>query len=169
MPDGLSIFGPLPTQIKDELSNVVGDIFHYMQRVQIPKRHVYGKAYFTALREAFFIWDEKVLYEVQETMRKKAGWTSKKIENMMYFKHTWFTARVPRVVPKPSQLYFRVRSVYTLFGGLKDGATPLFNEKSWKKAANVLKEIEDGLISDPPGTQPFSCNVQFTLVYSESF
>ena len=156
MPDGLSIFGPLPTQIKDELSNVVGDIFHYMQRVPIPKRHVYGKAYFTALREAFFIWDEKVLYEVQETMRKKAGWTSKKIENMMYFKHTWFTARVPRVVPKPSQLYYRVRSVYSVFGGLKDGTTPLFNAHAWKKAANVLKEIEDGLISDPPGIQLYT-------------
>ena len=53
----------------------------------------------------------------------------------------------------PSQLYWRVRAVYELYGSMKDIKTgaPLFNETAWKKANNVLKGILLGHCSDIPG------------------
>jgi hypothetical protein len=42
--------------------------------------------------------------------------------------------------------------MFVTFGYKKDGRTgkPLFNEKAWRKADNILKEILLGWYSDPP-------------------
>ena len=43
--------------------------------------------------------------------------------------------------------------VCVTFGDMGDADTnkPLFNDTAWKKADNILREILEGLISDPPG------------------
>ena len=79
--------------------------------------------------------------------------TEEDIEAMMYYDIAFFRACCPRVVLPPSRLYWRVRAVFATFGNKIDSATnkPLFNDRAWKKANNVLKEIALGFASDPPG------------------
>jgi hypothetical protein len=50
-------------------------------------------------------------------------------------------------------LYPLVKEVYSTFGPFLDAKTkqPLFNIRAWKDASNVLKAIQAGLLSDPPG------------------
>mmetsp|Transcript_4764 Transcript_4764/g.7366 ORF Transcript_4764/g.7366 Transcript_4764/m.7366 type:complete len:117 (-) Transcript_4764:313-663(-) len=66
---------------------------------------------------------------------------------------------IERHAPAPRILYYRVRAVFTLFGNLIDSKTkkPLFNAAAWKKANQVLKEILDGLYSDPLGVNISTC------------
>ena len=58
-----------------------------------------------------------------------------------------------KALPAPTILYWRVWAVYVMYGSMKDSKTqtPLFNDRAWKKAENVLKEILEGYYSDPPG------------------
>ena len=53
----------------------------------------------------------------------------------------------------PSQLYWRVRAVFEIYGPMQDQKTgkPLFGDEAWKKANGVLKEILLGHCSDHPG------------------
>lgn len=57
------------------------------------------------------------------------------------------------LVPPPEQLYPLVKEVYILFGPLVSAKTkkPLFNSHVLEDAGNVLKTIQAGLLSDPPG------------------
>ncbi len=50
-------------------------------------------------------------------------------------------------------LYWHVRSVFAVWGTKIDSVTrkPLFNNRTWKKANNILKEILKGCYSDQPG------------------
>ena len=43
-----------PDQIRDVFSSVLGDVFHFMDRVRVPMHHELKKAYFYSLSEAFF-------------------------------------------------------------------------------------------------------------------
>ena len=90
--------------------------------------------------------------ELVEQM-KEAGMSDEEIEIGKYFRPTLFHDCVERIVPPPRILYWRVRAVFALYGGMKDSKTkaPLFNERAWKKANNVLREILSGYYSDPPG------------------
>jgi hypothetical protein len=83
---------------------------------------------------------------------RETGMTDEEIQARKYYNVDWFTARVPRFIPKPSVLYRRVRAVFETFGPQLDEKTkkPLFNDAAWLKADGVLKEILDGLYSDPP-------------------
>jgi len=46
-----------------------------------------------------------------------------------------------------------VSKVFTKYGPLKDSITgqPLFSASAWKSAIYILKLIEAGYMSDPPG------------------
>ena len=65
---------------------------------------------------------------------------------------------MPHTILPPSKLYWRVRGVFELYGPMEDAKTgkTLFNNKAWTVAKNVLKEILDGNISDPPGMSFYS-------------
>ena len=145
---------PSPSDIKDIWSCILGDAFHAMKRIITPMHHEAKKAFFVALRDAFFMWDEEKLEELMAHMRED-GMTQDEIDKKMTFSPTMFTDCVPRYIPPASLLYFRVRAVYVLFGNMQDSKTkkPLFNSKAWKCANNVLNEILAGYYSDPPGVQ----------------
>lgn len=57
------------------------------------------------------------------------------------------------MVLPPSILYWRVRAEFVLYGPMICSGTgkPLFAKKSW-----VLKEILQGLYSDPPGISMYT-------------
>ena len=141
-----------PDFIRDRFSSVLGDAFHYMDRVKVPINHDSKKGYFFALQEAWFAWDPVKLEMVKGVLRK-ANMSEEEIEAKMYYNIDYFRERVPRVILPPSQLYRRVRAVYELYGNQIDRKTqaPLFNKKNWTRANNVLKEILAGHASDPPG------------------
>jgi hypothetical protein len=72
---------------------------------------------------------------------------------MLHFNACWLWKRCKRAIPPPEELYSLVKEVYITFGPLHDSKTqkPLFNTHAWKDAGNVLKAIQAGLLSDPPG------------------
>ena len=63
------------------------------------------------------------------------GLSDDEINAKMYYDVAWFRARVERIALPPSQLYWRVRAVYELYGHMKDKKTgaPLFGGAAWKK------------------------------------
>ena len=71
----------------------------------------------------------------------------------MLFEFDYFRERVPRYAPRGLLLHARVKAVFETFGDLKDLETglPLFNQRAWDTATNILSEIGDGHGSDPPG------------------
>jgi hypothetical protein len=76
----------------------------------------------------------------------RGGWTEEEFESMLYYKPSFFRERFKRVALPPRQMYYRVRAVSVSFGYRKDSRTkqPLFNERAWRKADNILKEILKG-------------------------
>jgi hypothetical protein len=143
---------PNPIEMRDKFSAVMGDVFHAMDRTKTPHHHEAKKSYFVALREAFFVWNQSKLKELEEHM-VEAGYTLEEVHRRKYFNSNLFRGCVDRHLPAPTILYWRVRAVYVMFGSMKDSKTqaPLFNDRAWKKADNVLKEILEGYYSDPPG------------------
>jgi len=142
---------PDPTEMRDKFSAVMGDVFHAMDRTKIPHQHEAKKAYFVALREAFFVWNQSKLKQLEERM-VESGYTIEEVRRRKYFNSELFRGCVDRHLPAPTILYWRVRAVYVMYGSMKDSKTqaPLFNDRAWKKADNVLKEILEGYYSDPP-------------------
>ena len=151
--EGLSL-APMPDEIKDYFSSILGDVFHAMDRTKVPVKHEAKKAFFVALRDAFLVWNEDKINELEMKM-KKDGMTDDEIKSARYYSPYLYRDCVDRVVPPPSVLYWRVRAVYVLYGNMIDSKTkqPLFNATSWKKADNVLNKIRRGFYSDPPGIQ----------------
>lgn len=142
-----------PEKIEDKFSLVLGDAFHFMDRAQVPVHHEVKKAYFMALSRAFLMFDPILLTEVKIKFKKEnPRMSDDDVDNYLYFHQTWLCSIVPRTVPPPSVLYWRVRVVYALYGNqLSSQGVPLFNDAAWAKANNVLQEILKGHASDPPG------------------
>jgi hypothetical protein len=105
------------------------------------------KAFFAAYREAFLIFDSEILEVVKATLRGKHQLTDAQIEEKMLFDFDYFRERVPRYAPGGRLLY-----VFDAFGCKKDLTTgkPLFNDRAWDKATEILKQIGGGYGSDPP-------------------
>jgi hypothetical protein len=143
---------PIPELVIDKYSATLGDVFHAMDRAKVPVKHESKKAYFVALREAFLVWNDIKLKELEDSMRDN-GMTDDEIQAQKYHNARLYRECVDRKVPPPSILYWRVRAVYALYGKMVDSKTkkPLFSNKAWKKANNVLKDILAGYYSDPPG------------------
>ena len=135
-------------------SSVLGDAFHFMDRPKAPVHRSSKKAYFVALRRAWYVFEPKV-YAALVAALKADGLTDAEIEARGYCDFAYFRRRVPRLAPPPSQHYKRVRAVYALYGLQVDtkSGSPLFNKKARAKANNVLAEILDGSAADPPGIQ----------------
>ena len=151
-----SALDPPPAAIADRYSSVTGDAFHFMDRPKVPMRHEIKKAYFVALRDAWFIFNPKMLHDVKQALRAK-GLSEADIEAKLYYDFDYFRERVERCVAPPSIHYWRVRRVFEIFGPLVDSKTkaPLFNDAAWKRASRVLDEILAGNAADAPGYVPY--------------
>lgn len=73
--------------------------------------------------------------EIAKKALRAEGLSDDEIDARMYYDVAWFRERVERIVLPPSQLYWRVRAVYELYGNMKDKKTgaPLFGAEAWKK------------------------------------
>ena len=113
--------------------------------------------YKVAFRDALLAWNPAKLKQLKCAM-KNMELPDDKFENDYYYRPDEIKKCVDRRVLPPSLLYWRVRAVFVSFGTKIDSSTkkPLFNKTAWGKANNVLHEILEGLISDPPGISFYS-------------
>ena len=161
---------PDPKDIADIFSPVLGDVFHAMDRPKVPIKHEAKKSYFVAFQNAFFVWDEELMKELRCRM-EETGLDEEEIDSELYFRPELFKGCVTRRVPPPSILYWRVRAVFALYGNMIDSKTnkPLFNKAAWAKAKNVLKEIQAGLYSDPPGVEMYTYKMENAKVKKNKY
>ena len=119
-----------PTVVEDKFSAVLGDGFHYMQRIRVPTNHCYKKRFYVSLREAFFAWDPDMLQKVKDKKKKIHNLSDDDIDSDTYFNADWWRQRVFRKTLPPSLLCWRVRSVCMFHGDKVDPSSTkaLFNE-----------------------------------------
>ena len=130
-------------------SGVLWDPWHTMARIKVPVAHGFRRPFARALCDAMFIPDQEDKQRVSSYLLTiGSSW-----EEVLRFKPSWLWKHCKRIIPPPEQLYPAVYEVYMTFGPLKDSSTglPLFNSKAWKSAHSILKGIQAGLLSDPPG------------------
>jgi hypothetical protein len=125
------------------------DVWHAMAQIKVPKNHGFRRSFARALRDAMLIpnLDDRKWIEVY---LKSIGssW-----DDVLQFNAKWLWKLCKRTIPPPELLYPLATEVYFTYGPLLDSKTnkPLFNPQAWKDAINVLKSIQAGLLSDPPG------------------
>ena len=132
-----------------------------MDRTKVPVKHEAKKAFFVALREAYLMWNQNKMEELEGYM-KAAGMTEDQVKRERYYSPALYHGCVDRCIPRSKELFVRVRAVYAVFGHLKDSVTgrPLFNDAAWKRADNVLNEILLGLYSDPPSEKFYTIRLR---------
>ncbi|KAG2211306.1 hypothetical protein INT45_003588, partial [Circinella minor] len=130
-------------------SRILKDAFHLMDLIKVSRKHGLSKVFSRAFRDALFVVDEDDKNKVKNVLEKQGTtWEKKLSENP-----DWVLRRVRRVIPPPSILYPVVKDLFKTYGPLRCARTgrPLFDYENWQQAANVLKAIHQGHVSDPPG------------------
>jgi hypothetical protein len=138
----------IPTQ-PTVSSRVLKDIFHLMDLIKITSRHGLKREFSSRLRDALFVMDAMDVERVKRVLDRQGISFAKKLQT----NPAWILRRVRRVVPPPQVLYPVIKNLFDQYGGETCARTglPLFDRKALAKAVNVLKAIQDGHVSDPPG------------------
>jgi hypothetical protein len=129
-------------------TRVIGDIWHVFHQFPISLQHGLRRPFSKALSRAFFIPNLDDRRAVDHVLcQKNTTYEAKLRSNPDYIRK-----RVRYRVPPPEKLFSRIATVLKTFGPLCDAQTkqPLFNEKAWVVAKNVLEHVRDGDYSDPP-------------------
>jgi hypothetical protein len=129
-------------------SRVLMDVWHAMAQIKISKEHGCRRPFARALRDAIFVPDGEDKMHISSYLESMGtSW-----EEVLRFNACWLWKRCKRVIPPPELLYPLVKEVFNSYGPLLDSEKkqPLFNAQAWKDAGNVLKAIQNGLLSDPP-------------------
>ncbi|KAI7875757.1 uncharacterized protein EV154DRAFT_606811 [Mucor mucedo] len=132
-------------------TRVVKDIFHLMDMIKPYKRHTLYKEFVRRFSGSLFIMDE----EDQDIVKKALETNGLSWDNKLKYDRTWILKRVRRKVPSPDKLLPTLMSLFLSFGLLKcsKSARTLSDKLAWKQALSVLKTVELGHASDPPGIQ----------------
>ena len=150
---GVKLDPPPENYIRDHFKVVLGSPFHLSHRCICPMHHSYKKAFFVALSEALYAWNQEDMKILVDLLATELDLSEDEIVAWTYFKRRFFARRVRRFCLPPSRLYWRVRNVFETFGTKRDEDTnkALFNNKKcWVVANNILKGILEGYYSDPP-------------------
>jgi hypothetical protein len=132
-------------------SRVCGDIFHLHHEFLIPVSHGLRRPFTWALSGAIFLPNADDKAAIDAVLKKNGEVYEKKILTHP----SWILKRLRRYVPPPEILLPRVTAVIKTYGPLEDATThqPLFSNKVWPIAKNILENIFHGYFSDPPGIQ----------------
>ena len=136
-------------QRKKDPQVILGDAFHFMDRVKVPVHHDWKAAYFSAFRDALFIYDTDDKEKVQVVLET----VGKTWERELAFNSRYITKRVRRYIPPSKVLHARVKAVFDFFQDKQDAKTgkKLFGGKdAMKKKDLVLEALLRGELSDPP-------------------
>jgi hypothetical protein len=93
----------------DDDGALLGSPFHAIHRFKLMMKHYHRKAFYVALCEAFFQWNEHDLTILEATLAGKKKMDSKAIYLCRYFKRKYFSKRCRRICLPPSRLYWRRR------------------------------------------------------------
>jgi hypothetical protein len=129
-------------------TRVIGDIWHVFHQFPISLQHGLRRPFSKALSRAFFIPNLEDRRAVDDVLHQKnTTYEAKLRSNPDYIRKC-----VRYRVPPPEKLFSRIATVLKTFGPLCDAQTkqPLFNEKAWVVAKNVLQHVRLGDYSDPP-------------------
>jgi len=132
-------------------SRVLKDPFHVFNMLNLSTTHGLRKEFGRALRDVLFIPD------CEDRMRISAWGNTleppKSFEQLVLSNPRWLHRHCRRVIPPPEILFPHVQRLFLAFGPLRDATTqqPLFNERSWAAAKQILELIRQGFLSDPPG------------------
>jgi hypothetical protein len=129
-------------------TRVIGDIWHVFHQFPISLEHGLRRPFSKALSRAFFIPNLDDRRAVDDVLRQK----NTTYEAKLHTNPDYIRKRVRYRVPPPERLFSRIATVLKTFGPLCDAQTkkPLFNEKAWVVAKNVLEHVRNGDYSDPP-------------------
>jgi len=130
-------------------SRVLKDAWHAFDMLTISKSHGLRKEFARALRDALFIVNPSDKAKVDARLKSEGSSWEEKLK--YHPKSLWPLVR--RTIPPPKYLYKIVEALFKTYGPLKDATTgqPLFTAATWKSAKSILKLIEAGYLSDPPG------------------
>ena len=130
-------------------SRILKDVWHAFDMILIPKNHGLRIIFARALRDAIFTVNPEDKARVDARLQQEGSSWDEKLKYQP--KYLWKLVR--RTIPPPEQLYDLVANLFQTYGSLKDSITgqPLFNAAAWKSAKSVLKLVQAGYISDPPG------------------
>ena len=130
-------------------SRVLLDPWHIFDRISIPKSHGLRLQFARAMRDAIFLLNKEDCALVEARLKSEGSSWNEKLKFQP--KSLWKLVR--RYIPPPEQLYDLVANIFKVYGPLKDSITgqPLFSPAAWKSARNILKTIQAGYLSDPPG------------------
>lgn len=150
--DGILVLPPAPSQSSWDTiihSRVLMDPWHAMARIRVAKNHAFRRPFARALRDAILIPDRSDRIRISAYLSSIGS----SYDEVLRFKAHWLWTQWKQIISPPEQLYLAVKEIYTAFGPLVDGATglPLFGPRQWKDAANILKAIQVGWLSDPIG------------------
>ncbi|KAL9536874.1 hypothetical protein MBANPS3_012294 [Mucor bainieri] len=132
-------------------SRVVKDIFHLMDMIKPYKKHGLYDEFTRKFSESLFTLDEEDVEKVTRALISKGeSWESK-----LKYERSWVLKRVKRRVADPPTLIPILKALFLSLGPLKDSNSgrALFDKVAWKQAHSVLKIVQQGHASDPPGVQ----------------
>ncbi|KAI8983910.1 hypothetical protein BDB01DRAFT_850553 [Pilobolus umbonatus] len=120
--------------------------------IPVPKAHSYTKEFKRMFRHALFIVDSEDKRRVTEVVESKFG---KSFDEMMLSQPDWILKRVKKTVPLHYELLPVVQLLFDECTKWVDPRThlPLFDLACLKSCKAVLKQIEQGHVSDPVGIQ----------------
>ena len=127
---------------------ILKDIFHLMDMIKVPKKHLLAKEFKRRFRDAIFVANSEDRDRIEKHLRTIGhSW-----DYMLTKNPAWVLRRCRRTVPQPEDLYPVVQNLFAEYGPLECDTTkkPLFDHETWKQARNVLKAIRMGEVSDPP-------------------
>ena len=127
---------------------ILKDIFHLMDMIKVPKKHVLAKEFKRRFRDAIFVANSEDRDRIERHLRTiGCSW-----DYMLTKNPAWILRRCRRTVPQPEDLYPVVQNLFAEYAPLECSITkkPLFDHETWKQARNVLKAIRMGEVSDPP-------------------
>ena len=128
---------------------MVGNIFHAMDKTNVPVKHEARKAFFMALHNAYLLWNKNKIEELEGNMTV-AGMAEDKIKQERHHLPALYHRCVDWCVLHLKESCIRVQAVYAAMGYLIDSITGklFFNMATWKRTDSVLSEILLGLYSD---------------------
>jgi len=130
-------------------SRVLLDPWHIFDRISILKTHVLCLQFARAMWDAIFFINEEDHALVEAQLKSEgSSWDDK-----LKFQPKSLWKLIQWYILPPEWLYDLVENIFKTYGPLKDSITgqPLFSPAAWKSAQNILKVIQAGYLSDPPG------------------
>ncbi|GAA5917136.1 hypothetical protein JCM5296_006594 [Sporobolomyces johnsonii] len=148
----------LPTSAPSDyhlpLSRVLIDPWHLMDRIPLSRRHGCLAAFMRAFADTLFVFDPKD----KALLSARLSRLGLSFDIELLRRRKWVLQRCRRTIPPPDELAPLLAQLFKTFGPLKDAKTssPLFNKAAWSAVKRIIKDVQEGLVSDPPDVELYT-------------